>query len=86
MLLAWNNANRDGVVNTYTLHAAKPVVKGREICHHQMVSHAGMGAGGGCLEFVSLAGKGTRSLCNPAMGWWLKTLAFADRLKPAARG
>jgi hypothetical protein len=31
MLLAWNNANREGVVNTYTQHAAKPVLKGRNM-------------------------------------------------------
>ncbi|NOW43918.1 prolyl 4-hydroxylase [Novosphingobium sp. SG751A] len=30
MLLAWNNANRNGEVNTYTQHAAKPVTKGQK--------------------------------------------------------
>jgi prolyl 4-hydroxylase len=28
MLLAWNNARRDGTPNTYTLHAAQPVERG----------------------------------------------------------
>jgi prolyl 4-hydroxylase len=30
VLLAWNNANRQGDVNKWTLHAARPVVKGNK--------------------------------------------------------